>query len=314
MISSLLVFCAGLSMLFFGGEILVRACQKLSIHLKTKLFFISLLLLGMGTSAPELFVTVQSHISGEPHLAAGNIIGSNIFNILIVSALIILSAAQIKNKQTVLKSAGWLILTTLCALFFILDQELDLQDGLIFLILFGLCLISPPLLSKKKEPPQVTAPIKLKSFFYAGGYTLLGFFILFSGAHLTIESSLALGEHLEWSKRIIGLFLISVGTSLPELAIGLIALVKKNSEIALGSIIGSNGFNTFFIPAIASLWAPLPVGSIFLKMDAPIMLAGEGVLFLALWRFKKIPKSIAFLFILGYLFYTYFVLFNRVSV
>ena len=312
MILSLLVFCVGLSMLFFGGDILVRACQILSIHLKTKLFFISLLLLGMGTSAPELFVTVQSHISGESHLAAGNIIGSNIFNILIVSALIILSASKIKNKQTVLKSTGWLILATFCALFFILDQELSLWNGLVFLVLFGLCLIAPPSLSEKKRPLKTQTPVKLKSFFHAGGFILLGFILLFSGAQLTIESSLSLGEHLGWSKRIIGLFLISVGTSLPELAIGLIALVKKNSEIALGSIIGSNGFNTFFIPAIASLWAPLPVDRGFLKMDAPIMLASEGVLFLTLLGFKKIPKLIAFLFILSYLLYAYFILFNRI--
>lgn len=303
-----LQFVAALILLFFGGNLLVRACSALALLLKTKVFFISLFLLGMGSSAPEFFVSIESHLDLKPDIAIGNIVGSNIFNILIVGSLVILSSAWMKNQKTMIKSTALLLGATLITALLAWDLSLSRIDGLILLGLFALFFIQSKGLSKE-APPESTVyspPI-------LAGLLIAGFVFLFLGSKWAISSAVEIGNHLGLSTRIIGLFLMSVGTSLPELAIGITALFKKESEIALGGIIGSNAFNTFFIPGVSALIFDLPVSHLFLKTDGVVMTLSTALLLLFLFMHKKIPKlAVSSSFLIFYAFYIYFVLLHRV--
>lgn len=303
-----LQFVSALILLFFGGNLLVRACSSLALLLKTKAFFISLFLLGMGSSAPELFVSIESHLDLKPDIAVGNIVGSNIFNILIVGALVILSSAWMKNQKTMIKSTTLLLGATLITALLVWDLSLSRVDGLILLGLFALFFFQSRGLSEEAPAEStVYSPPILSALLIAG------FVFLFLGSRWAISSALEIGYHLGLSTRIIGLFLMSVGTSLPELAIGIVALFKKESEIALGGIIGSNAFNTFLIPAVASLISTLPISNLFLKTDGIVMILSTCLLLIFLFIHNKIPKiAVSSLFLIFYALYVYFVLLHRI--
>lgn len=301
-----LQFFSSLALLFFGGNLLVRACSSLALLLKTKVFFISLFLLGMGSSAPELFVSIESHLNFKPDIAVGNIIGSNIFNILIVGALVIFSSSLMKNQKTMMKSTALLLGATSAMVFLVWDFELSRWDGLLLLGFFALFFV------QSKGLEETPSDGKVYSLHILAVLLIAGFSFLFLGSRWAVSSSVEIGHQLGLSTRIIGLFLMSVGTSLPELAIGLTALFKKESEMALGGIIGSNAFNTFLIPGTASLIFALPVSKHFLKIDGSVMIVSTLLLLLFFLAGKKIPKTVtAGLFIALYAWYIYFVLIHR---
>lgn len=308
MILTVFQFLAGLSILIGGSHLLVISTADIAYRLKKKVFFIALFLLGCGTSAPELFITIQSHLNQEPDMALGNIVGSNIFNILAVGAFILLSPAYIQNQKTIIKSAGLLLITTLSAGLFLLDFSLSWWNGLVFLALFSFFFKESQGSDSLPEEGKKTYPVWMSLAFLT-----VGFILLFLGAQITLSSSAQLGAALGLSKRIVGLLLLSIGTSLPELAVAAAALIKKHSEMALGGIIGSNAFNTFFIPGIASLWANLPVSKDILVLDSPIMILSELILLLVLLGLKKIPRwGASMFFLLGYTAYVICVLSYRV--
>lgn len=308
MILVILKLTLGLCFLFLGGSFLVRSCSSLSIFFKTKIFYISLFLLGIGTSAPELFVSIQSHLSSEPDLAIANIIGSNIFNILIITALIILSKTHFTNLIHIRKTTGLLLFSTLLIIPLLWDENLSRLDGLLFLGLFYLFLVQP-----LKEEIPLPSNSKALPFSLTIPFLIIGFALLFFGAQTIISSSTMLGSELGISRRIVGLFIVSIGTSLPELAIATVALFKKESEIALGGIVGSNIFNTFFIPSIVSFIRPLPVSKSFIILDGPFVILSTVLFFLAMWFHKKIPHwAISLFFLIVYCSYVYYVLSQRI--
>ncbi len=309
MVLSLFQFFIHLLLLIVGSHFLVKGNSILASLLKTKVFFVSLILLGIGSSAPELFVTITSHLQQESDIAIGNILGSNIFNILIVGALIFLSTRKIPDTLSMYRSISLLLILTLIAGFLLWDNTLFWWKGILFLGMFMFFFVQ----SKKSlleedsilESSSLKPPILILLF-------IGGFGLLFFGAKGVISSSIQIGEHLGLSKRLIGLFLISIGTSLPEIAIGLISLFKKKAEIALGSIIGSNVFNTFFIPAIASFIAPIKISSTLLKVDGVVVILASSLLLLSIYLFDKISRVfLSSLFIISYFLYTYFVLLHR---
>lgn len=301
----------GIILLLVGGAFLVKATVFLAKYLEKQVFFISLVLLGMVSSAPELFVTLQSHFKLETDIAAGNIIGSNIFNILVVGSFIILTQTKIANKNIVIKNTFFLLIATLVSAFLVLDGSLSRLNGFALLLLFGVFFTKPFIpshIETQKEHLRKQNPYLLVFLI------ILGFGFLFLGAHLTIESSVFIAESFNISRRIIGLFVVSIGTSLPELTIGLMALLKKKSDVALGSIIGSNIFNTFFIPGVASLAFSFPISTPLIKIDGSFMWIAELVLLFYLIGEKYLPRKIAAIsFIFFYICYCTFVLMPALS-
>ena len=307
MVLTSIQFFLGLFILSFGSDWLVRSTVSLAYRLKKRVFFIALFLLGMGTSAPEFFVTLQSHLNQEPDMAVGNIVGSNIFNILIVGALTLLTALPIRHKSAILKSTGLLLAVTLAVGFVLFDFSLSLWNGVFLLVLFSLFFMGA------KNPEQSVESQKSYSMIMTSVFLVGGFVLLFAGTQITISSAVQIGNFFGLSKRIIGLFLLSVGTSLPELAVVVAALMKRNSEIALGNIVGSNAFNTLFIPGFAALFSVLPVSKEIIKIDGPVMIVSELLLLLFLLGSQKLPRTgISVFFIASYMAYAYFVLLHRV--
>ena len=295
MLLNLFLLVFGIFLLFLGGSVLVKSTIFLSQKLKRSLFLVSFLLLGVVSSAPELIVTLQSHFKSEADIALGNIIGSNIFNILVVGSLILITQVKIQNKNIIIKNVSFLLTATLIVAYLSFDESLSRLNGLFLLILFGVVL-SKPFLPHYKEPLTENSFQSHIYFFLIP----LGFGCLFLGSHITIESSIFIAESFDISRRIIGLFLVSIGTSLPELTIGIIALLKKTSEVALGSIVGSNIFNTLFIPGIAALFLTFPVSSTILQIDGLVMWMSELVLLLYLFFEKTIPRNLASAFFLSF--------------
>ena len=299
-------FLVGLLALFGGGHLLVQGTVATTYRLKSQVFFVALLLLGIGTSAPELFVTLQSHYRGESDMAVGNIVGSNIFKVLIVGALAFMSFSLIMNRKMVLKNTALLLGATLVACLLLLDGILSRWNGVLLLALFSLFFMKPFRANPDFSPDSKSAVSY--SWWVISGFLAMGFLFLFVGAKWTIQSSILIGEHFQLPKRILGILLLSVGTSLPELAVGVMAIVKRNSEMAIGGIVGSNVFNTFLIPGVASLWFPLSISGTILKTDGSVMFLSEILLLLFLLLSRIIPKYVAGLWIFSYVLYCYFLM------
>ena len=310
MILDLLKFFIYLLLLIAGSHLLVKGNSALAALLKTKVFFVSLILLGIGSSAPELFVTVTSHLQNESDIAMGNILGSNIFNILIVGALIFLSAKKIPDNRQMCRNIALLLLITLFGGALLWNNHLVWWKGLLFLGMFTYFFVQSkePLEDESSLEASSLKPLPLLICF------IVGFGLLFFGAQGVISSAIHIGEQLGLSKRLIGIFLISIGTSLPEVTIGIVSLFKRKAEVALGSIIGSNVFNTFFIPSIASFIAPLTISPELLKMDGSVVILATSLLWISVFLFNKLSKVfLSSIFIITYFSYAYFVLIHRVG-
>ena len=307
MLLNLIQFAIYLSLLMLGSHVLVKGNIVLASLLKTKVFFMSMILLGIGSSAPELFVTITSHLQQETDIAIGNILGSNIFNILIVGALAFLSTKYISNALSMCKSIFFLLIMTLITGGLLWNYTLSWWKGVLLLVMFSFFLINS---KESEEPLEESTPARALPLIVL---FVAGFGLLFFGSKGVISSSIEIGNHLGLSKRLVGIFLISIGTSLPELAIAIMSLIKRKSDIALGSIIGSNAFNTFFIPSIASFISPLMISPILIKIDSLVVVLVTSLFLVSVYLFNKIPKAIFIsLFLMSYLSYAYFILWNRI--
>lgn len=302
MISSFL-FLIGLTGLALGGHFLVLFTVQLAHYWKVKPIFLSIVILGMGTSAPEWFVTVISAFKNLSDVALGNIIGSNIANIFLILGLTGIVYTHKEEKQIKTFSLPFLLVSFLCLFLLAQDGTISRGDSLLLLALFIFYLL---LLTKnhKKAKNQPSSPANVTLWRPMAGLAM-GFLFLFAGSELTVSSGVSLGKTLGLSERFIGLFMISIGTSLPELATTLASVLKKKEELVLGNIIGSNLFNTLFVLGSAGLLHPIKSSREFF-IDYSFMFLACLLLLILLFVFRKLPRSAAFLFLTAYGFYLCF--------
>ena len=296
MINSFL-FLIGLIGLALGGHFLVLSTVQLAHYWKVKPVFLSIVILGMGTSAPEWFVTVISAFKNLSDVALGNIIGSNIANILLILGLTGIVYTHKEEKQIKTFSLPFLLGSFLCLFLLAQDGTIGRGDSLLLLGLFTLYLFLLTKSHKKAEnqpPPTANATLWRSTAGLA-----VGFLFLFAGSELTVSSGVSLGKTLGLSERFIGLFMISIGTSLPELATTLTSVLKKKEELVLGNIIGSNLFNTLFVLSSAGLVHPIKSSQKFF-IDYSFMFLVCFLLLMLLFTFRKLPRSAAFLFLTAY--------------
>ena len=311
MINSLLL-AAGLTILSLGGHFLVRSTIQLSRLWGVKPLFLSIVILGMGTSAPEWFVTSVASFQKSSGMALGNVIGSNIANILLILGLSGLFHRHLSNRQVTWFDLPAFLLVTLLLWICSVNGIFSRLEGGFFLILF---IVYLALLFKQRKPETTLTTQNLKSFspsqkgkktylFYLGSL-LLGFIGLFAGSILTVESAAELGKIFGFSEKFIGLFVLSVGTSLPELAVSLQAIFKKQEEMALGNVVGSNMFNSIFVLGSAGLIEPVIISPGFLRVDYPFLFAVSLLLFGSLVLFKALPRILAGGFLVLYFSYIF---------
>ena len=265
MILTYLLFVIGLLGLFFGGEYLVRGASSIARTYRISPMVIGLTIVGFGTSAPELLVSVQAALAGQPAIAIGNVLGSNIANILLILGISAVIAPLILPMRKLWRDLGFMLLATAVIWAMLLDGGITRLDGV--LLLAGLIVfVAVAFLTGKAEPDDA---LPLPPVWQAALMTLGGLVVLVIGARLLVDSATTIARTYGISEAVIGLTIVAVGTSLPELATSVVAALRKQTEIAVGNIVGSNIFNIFGILGLTAVIAPIPAEARFVWIDMP---------------------------------------------
>ena len=297
-----LFFALGLALLLYGARLLVISVSGLSLRLGLKPLFLSILLLGVGTSAPEWFVTVTSSLKGFSDIALGNVIGSNIANVWLVLGCTGLFYRYQSEPGLLKRDLPACLLLTLILGLFLQDAYLSRLEAA---ALLGFFLVYLLILFRAKSLPKPELRDSQEKFGLLACKLLLGFAFLFTGSMLTVDSASEIGRSFNIPEKFLGLFLVSLGTSLPELAVSFQAVVKKESQMALGNILGSNLFNIMFVLGSAGLIQPLSSRGDFFALDYWVMLASICMLALVLFFLKSLPRVCSAGFFALYLCYLY---------
>ena len=298
-----LLIVAGLVGLFFGGEALVRGSVGIARRLAIPPLLIGLTVVGFGTSTPELLVSVDAALRGVPDIALGNVIGSNIANILLIvgiSALvwpIRVQGATLRRDVTVMVVAA-LVLLPLFAL-----GQMGRVAGLALFAGLLIYLVQA-YRSSVPEPEEegLPAPASLPASLL---WVALGLVALMTGARFLVDGAVAIARGHGISEAFIGLTIVAVGTSLPELATSLIAALRRQSEIAIGNIVGSNIFNILGILGATAMIATIPVAPRFLTFDLPVMIGVSAVLAGLLVMRPVIGRGVGGVMLLAYVAYVW---------
>lgn len=273
-----LLFAIGLAALFFGGEFLVRGASAVARHFRLSPMVIGLTIVGFGTSAPEMLVSVQAGLAGQPAIAIGNVLGSNIANILLILGISALIAPLLIPVRKLWRDLGFMLAASVTIWVMLLDGNVTRLDGILLLVGLGIFLIVAFATSKSEDSATTDDMPQWKAW----AMTLGGLVILVIGARLLVDSATDLARAFGISEAVIGLTIVAVGTSLPELATSVIAAIRKQTEIAVGNIVGSNIFNIFGILGTTAVLAPIPAEARFAAIDMPwVMGTAVGLTVLA---------------------------------
>lgn len=320
MITSIFLLIVGFTLLVKGADFLVDGASLLAKRLKVSDLLIGLTVVAFGTSAPELFVNIFASIQGNTDIAIGNILGSNTFNILVALGISALIYPLRITERTVWKeiplSLFAAVLVGIMANVRFLNRghfsSLTKIDGFIMLSFFVIFIyyILETAKNQKKEYTQLTA--EDGKFLKIYTFILLGLGLLVIGAKMVVKSSVDLVAMLGISESLMGLTVVAAGTSLPELATSAIAAHKKNADIAVGNIVGSNIFNIFFILGVSSIIRPLPF-SINSNLDISVTIFASLALFLSTFTGKRkiIDRWEGILFVVLYICYITVIVIRR---
>ena len=296
----------GLFLLLISGDFLVKGAIQLSNRLGVSALLVSLTVVAFGTSAPELIVAIKATLSGSPGLAMGNVVGSNIANILLVLGLPTLIMGLKNNITDTKRSFGFMIAASVLFIMFGMSGSFSWVYGIVLLSLLAFFLFDTFRQNSKKalngeilEFQQRT----LHSWWTIIFFLTLGVIGLPLGADLLVTNASALAKGYGVSDAVVGLTLVAIGTSLPELATTFVAFVRKKAEVVLGNLIGSNIFNLLAIIGITSLISPVPVDPIFIKFDFWIMLGASVLIAPFILLNIKFNRFYGFVFVALYISY-----------
>lgn len=324
-ILTLVLFIGGLVALIGGATIFVDGASGLARRLKVPPMVIGLTVVALGTSAPEIGVNVMAALYGQPALAIGNVVGSNILNILAVLGLSALIGPLQVSSQVVRLDVPVMVVSALLFGLFALDGNIANWEAvslLLFLLIYTVVQIrgakrarqeALPRASSRRHSSQVNIvaetperPIWLQIGFVVGGAVLLVF-----GSNWLVTSATTVAKALEVDDRIIGLTVVAIGTSLPEMAASLAAAFKGERELAVGNVVGSNIYNVLAVVGCTGIIAQggITVPPTALQLDFPVMLAASIVCFPIFWTGFRIARWEGGVFVSYYLLYlTYLIL------
>lgn len=305
-----LMVAGGLIVLLVGGDILVRGAVALAQRLGVTPLVIGLTVVGFGTSAPELVVSVNAALDKAPEIAIGNVVGSNICNVLLVLGLpaliypIACNAGGLRrdNSLMLLISAGFVLLCQ--------TGVINRIDGMFMLaLLFAFLIWSYRNAMRGDDGADAIAEEiqdlagKTRSLSMSVVLVLVGLVGLVVGAKLLVDGAVAIARAAGMSEAVIGLTLVAVGTSLPELATSLVAALRRQGDVAIGNVVGSNIFNMLGVGGLVALVIPLPVAPQLVAFDAWVMLAATLMLLPFLFGKIKLTRAWAGVFFLLYIAY-----------
>lgn len=272
---TLFLFLVGLGLLFFGGEYLVRGAADLATSIGISRVVVGLTVVAFATSAPELAVSLQAAAAGQSDLAVGNVVGSNISNILLILGTSALAGPLVVARQIVRIEVPMMIATAGLAYAMALDGTITRADGFAMLGLLAAYLIRSIRTARQEEKgaPSDKPKRPLRDL----GFVAIGVAMLVIGAQWLVDGAVAMARILGISELVIGLTIVAVGTSLPEMATSIIASRRGERDIAVGNIVGSNIFNILVVLGLTAVFAPsgVPVPAPALVFDFPVMIAAS---------------------------------------
>lgn len=315
MLLNILWLLIGFFILIYGANKLVDGGASLANRLHVPNIVIGLTIVAFGTSAPELVVNIISSVKGQSALALGNVLGSNIFNILcILGITATIYPIAIKKATTWVEVPLALFAASLVFILYCDDHwpspsvyQITRTEGILLLCFFALFVIYTLILARKGGAEEVE--IKPYTLTRSVLFILLGLTGLVIGGQLLVQGAVNIAEALGISQRIIAITIISVGTSLPELATSLIAARKKNVDLAIGNVVGSNIFNTFLILGTSAVIQPIPMSSenltdIFVNILATLLL----FIFIFTGKGRQIERWEGAVFLIIYVIYMIFLI------
>lgn len=315
----------GLVLLVWSADRFIEGSASLARHFGMPPLLIGMLIVGFGTSAPEIFVSVLASIQGNPGIALGNAYGSNITNIGLILGLTAVLSPVAVHSRVLRQELPLLILVSLLAVVLVWDHDLSRLDGLVLLVVFaGLMAWTivqgirqrTDALGEEMEDELAGHAMPLRR---AVVWLLVGLVLLVASSRLLVWGAVAIARQLGVDDLIIGLTVVAVGTSLPELASSIIAVRRKEHDIALGNVLGSNLFNTLAVVGLAGSIHPLAVAPEVVSRDMSVMLGLTLFLFLAGYGFRgagrgRINRCEGMILLAVYLGYTAYLIYGVVGV
>ena len=312
---TLLLF--GFVILIKGADFLVGGASSIAKKFKISNIAIGLTVVSFGTSAPELLVSITSSLKGYNSAVFGNVIGSNNFNLLFILGVAGIIYPLVVLRNTVRYEVPLSLLAVTVLYFLVNDtffwgsetNELSRLDSLLLLGFFGLFMLYIYRTMNQAPNMETDNVIKLYSLPMSTGLVTLGLVMLVGGGTLVVDNAIEIANYYGLSKKLIGLTILAVGTSLPELATSAVAAYKKNTDIAIGNVIGSNIFNILFILGITGTIHPLQYDSA-LNFDIYVFSAATMVLMIFMFTLNKhkLDRWEAFLMLVCYFAYTIFLI------
>lgn len=307
----------GIVLIIYSANWLVDGASAIAKKFGISDLVIGLTIVALGTSAPELTVNIFSALNGSTDLAIGNVLGSNICNILLILGITTVISPIVIKKSTQWREIPFTLLSAIVLSILANDVFLDKAstgnfvsrvDGLTLLCFMAIFLVYTFEIARHNNEQEEKIPTLPN--WKAGGFILAGLAGLFFGGQYLVEGAVNIAQILGISERMIGLTIISIGTSLPELATAVVAALKNKGDMAIGNVIGSNIFNTFFILGTTATITSVPISN-NLNMDLGVNLLVNVLLFIATFVFSRnsLARIEGIIFVLLYLIYLLFNIF-----
>ncbi len=299
---------AGLAVLLVGGDLLVRGAVGISERLGISPLVIGVTVVAFGTSAPELVVCVEAALTGQPDLAIGNVVGSNIANVLLVLGMSALVYPIICDPEGLRRDSTLMLIASLFFAFIAWGRLFERWHGGMLLALLVVFLVYSYLRAVRprdraiEDSSRDLEGIEIMPRAISASVVLVlgGCLGLALGSHILIDGATEVARAIGVSETVIGLTLVALGTSLPELATSMVAAVRRHGEVALGNVLGSNMFNLLGIMGVTAMAAPIPVPSEILSFDIWVMLGVALLLGGFTLRCAPIGRVVGALFVIAY--------------
>jgi len=325
-LSTLIFFICGLAALIVGAEWLVRGASKLAAAIGISPLVVGLTVVAFGTSAPELGVSIMSSLSGQAGIAVGNVVGSNICNVLLILGLSALFAPLVVARQLIRVEVPLMVGVSCVFAVMALDGEFGRMDGI---LLFSGAIVYTVWVVRRsrregREEAEKSAETEGENPGEAGrgkgllwqlGLIAAGLALLGLGANWLVDAAVALAKYYGVSDLLIGLTVVALGTSLPELAASVMASIRGERDIAVGNIVGSNLFNILVVIGLTAVVAPegVPVAETAIRFDIPVMIAVAAACLPIFFTGHMIARWEGLLFFFYYIAYTLYLILSALQ-
>ncbi len=318
---AILALVLGLVLLVAGAEVMVRGASALATLVGLSPLVIGLTVVSYGTSAPELVVSLQSQFLNQSDLALGNVIGSNLFNILMILGLSAIITPLTVAQQLIRLDVPIMIGVCALTLLFGMDGQISQVDGII--LVTGIIVYTGFLIYKgRKEPAAVLDPLPPNdarirrnplTALISVGQVIVGIALLVAGGNFLVSGAVTIAEALGMSQLVIGLTVVAAGTSMPELATSVVASLRGERDIAVGNVVGSNIFNVLAVLGSTAAVGGVPVAPGTLGFDVPVMIAAAIACFPIFYTGNEISRWEGLLFVAYYFAYTAYLVLHAVD-